>query len=166
MGKWKSVKESDRPHEILEMMLQGAKVPKGFKCDGCSSSPDLHFVWACNIHDFDSRNSSNNWKKLMDVARSGVDHDKVVENFMIYSPEMGRYVSHDVTLKRGFELWFIQFDEMAYRLQHNIKILSKFEIKDGYLAQRSRFSSKRFLGYKLSRMYSTATHLIFTKWAE
>lgn len=162
MGKKTKINPDERPHPILEAMLQGPKVPEGFVCDGCTSSPDLHFVWACNIHDYESKMSSENWAELIDATDNMWDRVSI----KVYIEDSGNYEEKTVPIKQGFQIWYRQFDGMAYRLNHNIKILSRWDVKEGQLISRSRMNPKRLMGYKLSRWYARATSKWATKWAE
>ena len=163
MGKKLEINPNKRPHPILEAMLQGPIVPKGFVCDGCTSSPDLHFVWACNIHDYESKMSSENWGVLMKSAMEGETSPVAI---MVYNEQTGKYEQQSHELHRAFKIWYKQFDGMAYRLNHNIKILSRWDVKGDKLVSRSVLNPKRVMGYRLSRWYARATSKWSTKWAE
>lgn len=165
----KQVSEKNRPHSILEMMLQGARVPEDFSCDGCTTSPDLHFVWACNVHDYDSAKSSENWRTIMQVVDEmgeKWDSEYIVPDFWKYDSELGKYIKVNLRLKQAFETWYTQFESMTNRLKHNIHILSKWKVVNNELRKRKIYDPKRILGYRLSRLYARATGNWFTSWAE
>lgn len=131
-------KKRKKPNKAILNMLQGKRVPKDFKCDGCTMSPDGWFYWACRIHDYEAHDLRGQWDKM-------------------------RWFSYDS--KVVYEGWYRDYLQAEHHLKTNIRILSTFYIgKNNELKVRSIFHPKRLIGWTASNLYSKVTGSLM-KWA-
>lgn len=138
-------------------MLQGPRVPKEFKSDGCSCSPDNWRYHPCRVHDYNAWYLRANWQAV--TNSSGKKCLAYILN------EDGIFEGVLMEKKQAYEHYYREVKRTQDQFKENLKIMSQYYIHPttGEPTRRRWYSMARPSRFLTPKLYYWATNKV-TKW--